>query len=83
MKINLLSIFIFIISVNYSFADFKKVKKKAEVNNPEIIFPVSKNTDKCIGKMYANPATNLVKPILEVKAPSGYGLDNRFFALVF
>ena len=80
MKINLLSIFIFIISVNYSFADFKKIKKKAEVNNPEIIFPVSKNTDKCIGKMYANPATNLVEPILEVKAPSGYGLDNRFFA---
>ena len=40
MKINLLSIFIFIISVNYSFADFKKIKKKAEVNNPEIIFPV-------------------------------------------
>ena len=80
MKINLLSILIFIISVNYSFADFKKIKKKAEVNNPEIIFPVSKNTDKCIEKMYANPATNLVEPILEVKAPSGYGLYNRFFA---
>ena len=28
------------------FADFKKIKKKAVVNNPEIIFPIKKNEKK-------------------------------------
>ena len=78
MKTTLVLITIFIISANYSFADFKKIKKKAIVNNPEIIFPIPKNLEKCITKMYIDPKMNLVKPILKVEAPVGYGLDDRF-----
>ena len=78
MKTTLLLIIIFIISVNYSFADFKKIKKKAIINNPEIIFPIPKNLEKCITQMYIDPQMNLVKPILKVEAPKGYGLDDRF-----
>ena len=63
-----------------SLADFKEIKKKAVINNPEIIFPISKNPDRCITRMYANPTTNSVLPISEVKAPKGYGLDNRFYS---
>ncbi len=61
-----------------SFSNFKEIKKKAKINNPEIIFPVSKNPNRCMTKMYSNPMTNPVTPIPEVKAPKGYGLDNRF-----
>ena len=61
-----------------SHADFKKIKKKAIVNNPEIIFSIPKNLKKCITKMYIEPKMNLVKPILKVEAPVGYGLDDRF-----
>ena len=78
MKTTLLLIIIFIISANYSFADFKKIKKKAIINNPEIIFPIPKNLEKCITQMYIDPQMNLVKPILKVEAPKGYGLDDRF-----
>ena len=78
MKTTLLLIIIFIISTNYSFADFKKIKKKAIINNPEIIFPIPKNLEKCITQMYIDPQMNLVKPILKVEAPKGYGLDDRF-----
>ena len=62
----------------FSFADFKKIKKKAIINNPEIIFPIPKNLEKCITQMYIDPQMNLVKPILKVEAPKGYGLDDRF-----
>ena len=34
--------FLFLIP-NFTFADFKKIKKKAIVNNPEIIFPIKKD----------------------------------------
>ena len=61
-----------------SHADFKKIKKKAIVNNPEVIFPIPKNLEKCITKMYIDPMMNIVKPILKVEAPVGYGLDDRF-----
>ena len=63
---------------NISYADFKQIKKKAEVNNPEIIFPIPKKLDKCISNMYVNSQTNSVLPVIKVDAPSGYGLDNRF-----
>ena len=59
-------------------ADFKKIKKKAEVTNPEIIFPIPKNLSKCITDMYVNKGNNPVLPVIKVDAPSGYGLDNRF-----
>ena len=61
-----------------SYADFKKIKKKAIITEPEIIFPIPENKDKCITNMYVNKYNNLVLPIIKVEAPSGYGLDNRF-----
>ena len=65
-----------------SFADFKKIKKKAKITKPEVIFPIPKNLNKCITNMYVNQTTNPVTPVIKVDAPSGYGLDNRFmFAL--
>ena len=75
-------IIIFFISLiftsNISHADFKKIKKKATVTQPEVIFPIPKNLDKCITNMYVNPEINKVLPVIKVEAPSGYGLDNRF-----
>ena len=73
----LLIVLIFLLP-SYSFADFKKIKKKAIINNPEIIFPIPKNLDKCISNMYVNKENNPVLPVIKVDAPSGYGLDNRF-----
>ena len=61
-----------------SFSDFKKIKKKAEVNIPEIIFPIKKDKKRCISDLYVSADNNYIKPILKVEAPSGYGLDNRF-----
>ena len=69
--------FLFLIP-NFTFADFKKIKKKAVVNNPEIIFPIKKDKKKCISDLYISPDINYIKPILKVEAPSGYGLDDRF-----
>ena len=71
---------IFLSFCETSFANFKEIKKKAKVNKPEIIFPIPKNLDKCITKIRVNPETNYVTPVLEVDAPEGYGLDNRFNA---
>ena len=61
-----------------SYADFKKIKKKATITEPEIIFPIPENKDKCITNMYVNKQNNPVLPVIKVEAPSGYGLDNRF-----
>ncbi len=80
-KLLILFISLFFIS-NISYADFKKIKKKATVTQPEVIFPIPKNLDKCIINMYVNKDNNPVLPVIKVDAPSGYGLDNRFnFAL--
>ena len=76
-KILIIFSFLFLIP-NFTFADFKKIKKKAVVNNPEIIFPIKKDKKKCISDLYISPDINYVKPILKVEAPSGYGLDYRF-----
>ena len=56
----------------------KRLKKKAVVNNPEIIFPIQKDKKGCIKDLYVSPDKNYVLPVLKVEAPSGYGLDNRF-----
>ena len=77
MKYFFIFLFVFLIP-NLTFADFKKIKKKAIVNNPEIIFPIKKDNKKCISDLYISPDINYVKPILKVEAPSGYGLDDRF-----
>ena len=73
---------IFIFFCTQTLADFQEVKKNAKINNPEIIFPIQKDKKNCIKDLYISPDLNYVKPILKVKAPSGYGLDDRFdFAL--
>ena len=80
-KLLIFFISLFLIS-NISHADFKKIKKKATVTQPEVIFPIPKNLDKCITNMYVNKGNNPVLPVIKVEAPPGYGLDNRFnFAL--
>jgi len=80
-RINLIIFFLFL-SIGFASANFKEIKKKAIVNNPELIFPIPKKLDKCITNMYVNQGNNPVLPVIKVDAPSGYGLDNRFnFAL--
>ena len=66
------------IFTNLSFGDFKEIKKKATVTQPEIIFPIQKDKKGCIKDLYISPDKNYVLPVLKVEAPSGYGLDNRF-----
>ena len=77
MKRNL-SILMLFFFCNFAFADFKEIKKKAKINNPEIVFPIPKNLDKCQTKLYVSSELNIVKPLLKVKAPRGYGLDDRY-----
>ncbi len=76
-KITLL-IFLNFFLFEFSNADFKKIKKKAVVNNPEIIFPLPNDLKGCRTEMRINPKYNKVKPIIELDAPEGYGLDERF-----
>ena len=75
-KLLIFFISLFLIS-NISHADFKKIKKKQQFQ-PEVIFPIPKNLDKCITNMYVNKGNNPVLPVIKIDAPSGYGLDNRF-----
>ena len=77
MKKILLIILILFFNSN-SFANFKEIKKKAVVNKPEIIFPIPKNLKNCQTKLYISPELNKIEPILKVKAPIGYGLDDRY-----
>ena len=78
MKKLLISFISILILCENSFANFKQIKKKASVNKPEIIFPIQNNKKHCIRDLYISPDINYVKPVLKVKAPSGYGLDDRF-----
>ena len=66
------------LSSNFVHAEFKKIKKKDTVTKPEIIFPIQINKKNCIRDLYIDPDTHYVRPVLKVKAPSGYGLDDRF-----
>ena len=77
MKELLLIILILFFTSNSS-ANFKEIKKKAVVNKPEIIFPIPKNLKNCQTKLYVSPELNKIEPILKVKAPIGYGLDDRY-----
>ena len=77
MKKLLLIILILFFTSNSS-ANFKEIKKKAVVNKPEIIFPIPKNLKNCQTKLYVSPELNKIEPILKVKAPTGYGLDDRY-----
>ncbi len=78
MKKTLLFILLNFLLFEISNADFKKIKKKAVVNNPEIIFPLPKDLKGCRTEMRINPKYNKVTPIIELDAPEGYGLDERF-----
>ena len=71
-------IFFLFVGIDSTNANFKEIKKKAIVKNPEIIFPVQSNKKNCIKELYISPDAHYVKPVLKVKAPSGYGLDDRF-----
>ena len=62
---------ILVISSN-AYADFKKIKKKAIVTQPEIIFPIQKDKKGCVKDLYITPDKNYVLPVLKVEAPSGY-----------
>jgi len=73
----LLIIIILFFSTN-TFANFKKIKKKTEVNKPEVVFPIPKNLNRCQTKLYVSPELNKISPLLKVKAPKGYGLDDRY-----
>ena len=75
---NIFTIVFFFIIPALSEADFKIIKKKATVTKPEIIFPVQNNKKNCIRDLYIRPDTHYVRPVLKVKAPTGYGLDDRF-----
>ena len=71
-------IFFLFVGINSTSANFKEIKKKAIVKNPEIIFPIKSKKRNCIKDLYISPDTHYVRPVLKVNAPSGYGLDNRF-----
>ena len=70
--------FFLFVGINSTSANFKEIKKKAIVKNHEIIFPVQNNKQNCIKDLYISPDTHYVRPVLKVKAPAGYGLDDRF-----
>ena len=76
-RLNFIILFL-VCTINISYANFKEVKKKAKVNKPEIIFPIKKNKKNCVRDLYISPDINYIKPLLKVKAPSGYGLDDRY-----
>ena len=78
MKKFLIIFILIFLNSNISYADFKKIKKKATVTNPEIIFPIQSSKKNCVRDLYVSPDTHYVRPVLNVEAPSGYGLDNRF-----
>ena len=67
-RINFVIFFLFL-SISFSNANFKEIKKKAVVNNPEIIFPIQKDKKGCIKDLYVSPDKNYVLPVLKVEAP--------------
>ena len=78
MKKIFIIIVIFLIQNLVLASDFKKIKKKKTVNNPEIIFSIPKDLTGCQTKMRVSLKYTKVPPILKLDAPEGYGLDDRF-----
>jgi len=78
MKIVFLFFFILLSTIKFSLADFKKIKKKATVTNPEIIFPIAKDLAGCNTKFMVSLKYTPVKPVLKLDAPDGYGVDERY-----
>ena len=78
LKKSLFSFYYLLWSPTHQKVILNKLKKKAIINKPEIIFPIPNNLNRCQTKLYVPPDFNRVEPILDVQAPTGYGLDNRF-----
>ncbi len=51
---------LYTLSSNLVHAEFKKIKKKATVTKPEIIFPIQINKKNCIRDLYIDPDTHYV-----------------------
>ena len=62
-------IFFLILFCTSASANFKQIKKKAEVNNPEIIFPIQVNLKNCKKKLYVILENNFFTPVLKFEAP--------------
>ena len=70
---NFFIIFLILIFSSNAYADFKKIKKKATVTQPEVIFPIPKNLD--------NFAAGTAPPISNPQIKSGLKLFETFFAI--
>jgi len=55
MKKFLIIFILIFLNSNISYADFKKIKKKATVTNVEIIFPIQRSKKNCVRDLYVNP----------------------------
>ena len=71
MKKLLEIIFLVLLFTPYCFADFKKIKKKAIINKPEIIFPIPQIIEYCSGFTELKPGDVIV-----TGTPGGVG-DRR------
>tara|TARA_B100000214_G_C23923470_1_gene607192 strand:+ start:102 stop:1295 length:1194 start_codon:yes stop_codon:yes gene_type:complete len=79
MKKILSILVIILVSVpSFSNANFKEIKKKATVTNPDIIFPIAKDLSGCNTKFMVSLKYTPVKPLLKLDAPDGYGVDERY-----
>ena len=84
MKKLLIILFSFLfLTTAYADTNYKKIRKKAEVNKPELIFPVAnENIEGCIFYKNLKTSQNKVKPILYLDSPSYYGLDDRYMSFL-
>jgi len=78
-KILIIILFFAFFSTNV-FANFKDIKKKAEVKNSVIIFPIKdeSNYKSCSKRALRNPKYHKIEPLFKVGAPKNYGLDDRY-----
>ena len=81
MKSILIIFWILLLFSNNSFANFKKIKKKATITKPEIIFPIAeKKLKSCQRKLLVSPEYLKVEPILKVEAPKERGGNVKMFS---
>ena len=82
MKKILICFWLFVFPNNV-FADFKEIKKNAEVKNSIIIFPIKDESSykSCSKRTLRNPKYHKIEPLFKVGAPKNYGLDDRYDAV--
>ena len=73
MKKLLEIIFLVLLFTPYCFAEIMQ-----DASLSDLIFPIPQIFNKCQKNIYVSPELNIIKPILKVNAPAGYGLDDRF-----